>query len=439
MAVEKYRLLATAFSLARFTTDELAQAARTNRNTAASWLRRNKSLIEPEVERTKQDHAGRRPVVWCLRPGSAPAIRATLDQLYPHVMRETNGNLRDTGDLQSLEKAEIHIERWRSAERRARQNPHAEDLESVARREKTSAQNWIRHTWQRFAELDCAEIKIADEHLKNLAELEREIGGGDLPHTKALPDFAKWLLLRLQTMSQQGATGDFAIKVMEIRATLRPNVNHAMLTAAVLAAPIWWQEGLAAETTLDESSIGLCDRFARRHRAEEMTAAIALVLTEIGESSLPEPEQRQALVLGLVRHTEERDNSFRKETVHQFLAYLRYMKGWGDELALPVVRGLVLGASSKLEALAADLEPALSRSLQTQWSAVCWTRSWKAGPTRSDTREFGKRFLDDYPKRRNIVQRLEEIANRKSIGSPALLEDLLTTVQQDIRSRTDQG
>jgi len=362
-----------------------------------------------------------------------------LDQLYPDAMRAANGNLRETGDLQSLEKAEIHVERWRSAERRARQNPRAENLESIARREKTSAQNWIRHTWQRFAELDCAEVNIADEHLKNLAKLEREIGGGNLPHTKPLPDFAKWLLLRLQTMSQQGATGDFAIRVMETRAVLRSEVNHAVLTAAVLAAPIWWQEGLAAETTLDESSIGLCERFARRHRAEEMTAAIAFVLSEIGELSLPEAEQRQALVLGLVRHTEERDYSFRKETVHQFLSYLRYTKCWGDELALPVVRGLVLGASSELEALATDLGPALSRSLQTQWSAVYWTRSWKPGPTRSDTREFGKRFLDESPKRRNIVHSLEEIVNHKSIGSPELLEDWLTTVQQETRSRTDQG
>jgi hypothetical protein len=412
VAAEKYRLLSTAFSLARFSVAELAQAAKVNQNTAASWVKRNKQFLQRAGHVVRRNGAGRPAIIWLLRPGSAPAIRTALNELYSGAMRDAEGNIRETGDARNIENAEQYLERWRVAEKAG--SPGS------AERAKVTAQISIRNAWRRFAELDAAGVTIPDGQLTHLAQLEHQIGAGNLPHTQPLPEFVRWLSQRLDDMSQQGATDEFAVEVTTTRARLRSEASLSVLTAAALAAPIWLEEGLLIDASRPASAHRY-SIFLRRGNPDRMVSATALVLNELRNTSCPEPEQRQALVLGLVRHAERLDNAFQEKSIHHFLAYLRFMSCWGNELAPPLVRGLIRGAGSNSNYLVSVLQPALEAALRERWSGVSWKQEyWEPGETRLRTFEFGQRVLENYPLKQGLVHTLENLAIRERDGT---LED----------------
>src|SRR5215510_12022767 len=201
MAGAEFRLLGRALALGRFTGADLARAAAVKPNSVASWIRRNPKYFEPDGT-TSPEGPGRPQSIYRLRDGALADIRARLDQLFPNAARLAGHDLSASGYTYNADRARNYVEAWRKA-RQSGNEAQQEQAEATAR-------SWIRIAWEDFSELHAAGSVIPFEHLQNLAELEREIGTGELPSSGPLAPLAKWLVERLDDMSQRGVTQQFA-------------------------------------------------------------------------------------------------------------------------------------------------------------------------------------------------------------------------------------
>src|SRR5579859_1205550 len=392
MAAQEYMLLSKAFTLVRFTAAELASAAGANSNTVGSWLRRHQDYLEPAGTARVRSAAGRPQRVWRLRPEAAIKIRAELDRLYPDVLREADGDLRASGHLERLDRAEQHVAAWREAARR-------NDL--AAHEALVTARSWVRITWEKFAELDRLNVAVPERELGNLAMLEREIGGGDLPIEKPLPLLIRWFFERTNQMAELGARDGFAARVMRCRANLRSPATAATLTAAALGAAVWWDEGLGTGLTGQAVLLGRCRRYIDLVPPNQLPIELTSAL-DPGEFRR-HPEQRQAVVTGLVSTPD-----LVSEPIFHWLSYLPLALQWTPELAPPVMQGL-LRAGTRLDAALRTLTASLTAAIDMRWDDVSWTDNWGPGSRRSHVISHARRVLQYNQRREGLSPKITAI------------------------------
>jgi hypothetical protein len=297
-------------------------------------------------------------------------MRAAIGQLYPAVAQAG-------GYLENLQRARHLLPYFQSAT--------AAKNEAGAHQAEVAIRSWIRIAWEEYADLHASGFEIPQRHFEDLISVEHEIGAGALPDDRVepVPLFAKWTLLRLDKMSQLGASDRFAAKVLWLRAESWSKADSLM--AAAMGAPIWWQEGLERETGLELRGL---------NRIAEIvgfgsTTKYSEIIPVLGRAELRRhPEQRQAIALGVVKHA-----WVTKETVlFEWVSALWQNPCFGDELAIPVAQNMAAANNKELSAAVEPLTQALHNAVEQQLAAS-WTTDWKPGQIRTDAINNAKQIL----------------------------------------------
>ena len=348
MAGSEFRLLGKALALGHFTAPELARAAAINVNTVSSWIRRNPQFVVQDGAKPSSFGPGRPQSVYRLRDDAVPQVRARLDQLFPEAGQYAERDLRANGYLYDVDRAEKCIATWRKACQSGRETERGQA--------EVEARSWIRIAWEDFAELNAAGVQIKWEHLKRLAELEREIGGGEQPASGPLAPLAKWLVQRLDAMSQRGITEEFAACTLRVRAQVRSKTSAAALTAAALAAPVWWDEGLSNDVAVGASAVDRCAVVVNLVSSDCIHEELMLMLNRDGPYE--HPEQSQAVLLGLAKRSHAND-----KPIHHWLSFLLTSSDWQIALAPAILYGLGQAGHVNLRAVLNQIELFSARCL----------------------------------------------------------------------------
>jgi hypothetical protein len=383
MAEEEFRILAGALALGRFTATELVHTTGVKRNTVGSWLRRNVNYIQKEKSEAAErlPGPGRPPVVWRIRDGAAPKIRAVLDSLYPEFVRVSSADLRDGGKcLRSLDLAEAQVNAWRAT------NSYRDF--SVEQPELIAARSYIKIAWEDFAELHAAGLEVSEKHLLHLAQMECEVGIGNLPASRSLPSLAIWLARRLKLMSDRGVPFQFAARTIRARAQVRSSTDRVALTAAALAAPVWSDEGLADDGEVEVAALNRCVTVADIVPHSQLLREIDLALDQRPTYCFcVNPEESQAILLGLVT----RPGACRLPEVRDWLSHLPLSNDWRPELAPAVLRGLVNAPGINLHPLLKILTDPLRAVLNTSQ-----TSQWRLGAIRKAAFDYSRRLMESH-------------------------------------------
>jgi hypothetical protein len=354
MAAEDIRLLRSAVLLQRFSLQELADHAGTNRNTASSWLKRHReALTTDRVQPAVSAERGRPRKIWHLQPDGAAAFRQQLQNL---TIPETVEN--------QIAKEPLHIDRIEQLLDRVREARRTGDVEAE-HVEQSAARLRVRLAWEAYAEMEAARFSVSRRRLYRLAELERDLELGTLWQQDSLPAVATWIARRLTDMTRRGNPQDFSARVLRLRTEVRELSQRVRLTAATCAALVWADESIAeaAEAGAPDLTVCACvvDQVPLSDRTDEVSRAIDPA------SSLTyntDPEQRQAILLGLAgnqRHQPATQNPY----VANWLLTLPYRTVWADELAPAVTYGAIdapqIEARKVFELIGSSLRNVLSR------------------------------------------------------------------------------
>jgi hypothetical protein len=380
MAKADFRLLSKALALGRFTKRELARAAVVKPNTVGSWLARNSLLIEGDGE-IPAPSRGRPELIYRIKESAVPEVRERMGQLFPESAQLAAHDLRASGYLYNIDRAQEHVEAWHKLRQ-------ATSDETKTRQAWLAARSWIRMSWEDFADLYSAGVTVPFPHLQQLADLERQVGVGDMPPTGPLAPLAKWLVTRLDEMSRRGVTEGFAATVLRARAMARSRTKAAALTAVALAAPIWWDEGLSEIDAIDPSAVNRCESIANLLLPDQIPVELTMVLDLQGPYQ--HPEQSQAIVLGIARRSNPTSS-----WIH-WLGFLLSSTNWQTELAPAVLYGLGRAGHVNIHAVRGGLDDSLQKALNTTWTDVPWTPSWHAGKIRTAALSYCRRLLEEY-------------------------------------------
>lgn len=374
MAQEDLRLLSAALALGRFTPSDLARVAKVKRNTVGSWLHRNQKYVQLDAELKAASGPGRPQKRFRLRDGAAVEMRRVLDGLYRAPPEHIEEGRSEVVRPHIFDRIELELANWRAAQR-------AGDADSMAEN-RVSARALIRIAWENLAAFHSAGGQVDHAHLKQLAELECESGLGALPEGDLLRPVASWLAQNVERMTARAVPVEFAGRVLRARAEARRVTDQIKVTAAALAAPVWSDEGLAANDVTEESlrlSAIVADIVPIEHRLSELSRAIDKTAMY---GFCVDGQEAQAVVIGLAT----RPGADRSIAVRGWLASLHLTNDWLPELAPAVLRGLAEAPGIRLSALLDDLAQPLHETLAD-------FRSRPAGRLRRQTLEFCERIL----------------------------------------------
>jgi hypothetical protein len=403
MAGTEFRLLGKALALGRFTAPELARAASAKPNSVASWLRRNPGYVEQDGTVSASGGRGRPQTIYRIKEEALSNIRARLDQLFPQAAELAGRDLRASGYLYNVDRAHEYVEAWRKA------CQHGSDAQ--AKEAEVAARSWIRIAWEDFADLHAGGLMAPFEHLASLAELEREVGAGDVPTSGPLAPLAKWLVKRLDEMSQRGVKEEFAASTLRARALARSRKKAAALTAAALAAEVWWDEGLSDDAALDARAVDRCASVANLLPADKIPQELTIVLDRQGPYQ--HPEQSQAIVLGIAKRSTAGNAS-----VHHWLSFLLTSSDWQNELAPAVLYGLGRAGHVNIRSVLNRLHDSIRDTLNPRWTDVPWAPAWHPGRVRTEALRYCRTVLDNYDTADQAAQKLEtQFAGAQSLDS----------------------
>src|SRR5262245_6216309 len=399
MAGAEFRLLGKALALGRFTQPELARAASVKPNSVASWIRRNSWCVEQEGSVQASPGPGRPQIIYRIKEHGLPEIRARLDKLFPDTAQLAGRDLRASGYLYNVDRAGQHVEAWRKARQHG--------TEADALQAEAAARSWIRIAWEDFADLHAAGLMPPFQHLADLAELEREVGAGDVPATGPLALLAKWLVTRLYDMSRRGVTDVFAASTLRARALARSQKKAAALTAAAVAVSVWWDEGLSEGVSVDASAVDRCASVANLLPPDQIPQELGVMLHLQG--LYQHPEQSQAVVLGMAKHSTAGNKS-----VRDWLSFLLMSSDWQYHLAPAVLYGLSRAGRVNLPSVLSRLDSnSVRQVLDPQWKDVPWVSAWHAGTVRREALRYCRVLLDTYGASDRAARELE---SKKSDG-----------------------
>jgi hypothetical protein len=410
MAGQEFRLLGKALALGRFTALELARAASVKPNSVASWLQRNPEYVKHDGTLSSSSGPGRPQNIYRIKEEAVPGIRARLDQLFPDAAQIAVRDLRTSGYLYNVDRAHEHVEAWRKACR------HGDDAQ--ANQAKVAARSWIRMSWEDFAELHAAGRMPPFELLKRLAELEHQIGVGDLPASGPLAPLAKWLVKRLDEMSQRGVTEDFAASALRARALARSQNKAAALTAAALAVEVWWDEGLSDDATVDASAVNRCASVANLLPPDKIPEELTIVLDRQGPYQ--HPEQSQAVVLGMAKRS-----TAGNKLAHHWLSFLMTCWDWEPALAPAILYGLGRAGNVNIHSVLNRLAASVRVALDPHWTDVPWAPSWHPGKVRTEALRYCKTVLDNYCTADQAARELESQFNSMKAPNSGTVAALL--------------
>jgi len=382
MAGAEFRILGKVLALGRFTQPELARVASAKPNSVASWIRRNPGLVEPDGTVSGALRPGRPQIIYRIKEEALPKIRARLDELFPEAAQVAGRDLRASGYLYNVDRANQHVEAWRKARQGGK--------EADATQAEAAARSWIRIAWEDFADLHAAGLMPPFQHLVHLAQLELEVGAGDIPSTGPLAPLAKWLVTRLEEMWQRGVTDTFAASTLRARALARSEKKAAALTAAAVAAPVWWDEGLSDDASVDARAVDRCASVANLLPADKIPEEVTIVLDR--QSPYQHPEQSQAVVLGIANRSTATNNS-----VRDWLSFLLTSSEWQNDLAPAVLYGLGRAGRVNMHTVLSLFDSDSVRGvLHPNWTDIPWAHAWHAGKMRTEALDYCHTVLDTY-------------------------------------------
>ena len=405
MAGAEFRLLGKALALGRFTAPELARAASVKPNSVASWLRRNPGYVAQDGTVSASGGPGRPQTIYRIKEEALSDVRARLDQLFPQAVQLAGRDLRASGYLYNVDRAHEYVEAWR----KARQN----GSDAQANEAEVAARSWIRIAWEDFADLHAAGLMPPFEHLASLAEVERELGVGNVPVPASGPlaPLAKWLVKRLDEMSQRGVTEEFAASTLRVRALARSQKNAAALTAAALAAAVWWDEGLSDDAAVDARAVDRCASVANLLPVGKIPEELTIVLDR--QSPYQHPEQSQAVVLGIAMRSTAGNAS-----VHHWLSFLLTSSDWQNDLAPAVLYGLARAGHVNIRSVLNRLHDSIRDTLNPHWTDLPWAPAWHPGKVRTEALRYCRAVLDNYDIADQAARKLEsQFAEARSLDS----------------------
>lgn len=373
MAAADIRLLRSAVLLQRFSLQELCSHAETNRNTASSWLKRNRTVLQALTQSGGPAERGRPRKIWSLRPEGIANLR---QQLHALTLPDDLVN-RAPAEAVHIDRVEELLGRWRAAKRIG-------DKET-ARTEHASARLRVRLAWEAFAEMEAARYEIPRRRLHTLAELERDLGLAALWDDTALPNVATWIAQRLLTMTERGTPIVFSARVLRLRTEVREIAQRARLTAAAFAAQVWADEELEPQSHLAPADLIACSAVLEDVSLQTRTEELLLAINPSSRMTYgTDAEQRQAILLGLA--SDQRHRPLRQ--VADWLIALRSTTVWSHELAPAVAYGAIgapyVDARKVFEALGDSLRTLLDKPILARGHA---------GKLRSDAHVHSRDFV----------------------------------------------
>lgn len=341
MAEPELRLVAAAAALEQFTVAELSDAADSNLHTTKSWLRRMAHLLVAEAK--TPTGRGRPRHVLTLRPEGMRALRERLAELQLHLAQQAPA--LDRGTL--IDDVNQQFDLWKAT------NAY---LPTAAEGLHAGLQASLHSTWRTMARLDTLGERVSNTVIWTMAEIEAEAGivmpALDIGWTAR----ARWMAQRLARIIAQDATHLFAERVSVARIETRPSADKA--TCAVLAAPVWSDEGYA-DSEVDETDWRRCLRIAELIPLERRLQRAELVLIEIDGLGSQYDGDAQAIVRGLTAC----DKMGSMARYRDWLGAAKGRPGWRDALAPMIVHGLSECDATRLSVMAAPFRPVLETGM----------------------------------------------------------------------------
>jgi len=320
MAEPEMRLLAAAISLETFTVPELSAAARSNPSTAKSWLRKYDHLFSKEE--TISVGRGRPRKILELLPEGRLLLERRLHEMQGHLV--VASPQVDNGAL--LRGVTRQFELWKKAHSRGL--PEADTLLAGLRVA-------VRDAWQLLTRLDAVGESVSRTVIDALAIIETEAGIVIPDPDFSMPQLARWLVARATRVVLQDGTEYFSERVTHRRLEARLHPERA--TAALLAAAVWSDEGMA-DSLLSEADWQRSLQIAELVPIDVRLERATVVLGDIDDPFCEDNGQAQAVVRGLTAC----ELHGRTDKLRDWLGAAKGRNGWRDALAPVVVHGLTL-------------------------------------------------------------------------------------------------
>lgn len=339
MPQPELRLLAAAVALEEFSIAELAVAAKCNAHTARSWVTRVRHLLHAHP--TPKEGRGRPNMLFNLTQIGKQEMGSRLSELQ----RDIAGLAASRPRREMLYEVTSQFEIWNTIRETGDDNGALQTLKIL-----------LRGSWQRLARLEALGESVADDALRQLAEMEAEAGIVMPDVDLSLPELAKWTVARLQRICDQDASQAFAARSTWLRLETRPFADKA--TAAVLAAAVWADEGWATADIPEQTwHMGL--RIAELIPLESRLQRVHTVLGEADIGYCKNDGEAQAVVRGLTACKGAPGQGMLRD----WLSAARARRGWRDALAPMVVHGLLQADGVRLIEAIAPFRPALENGL----------------------------------------------------------------------------
>jgi hypothetical protein len=353
MAAEDVRLFRGALLLRRFTLRELQEHAGVKANTAGSWLKRNRGVLqEMELDR-RNEGPGRPKKTWLLSADGEGKFREALDAFQltnpqPEPAPSPGLHLSRLNDL---------LERWRRL-RRGREDSTGEIVRSAARLR-------LRVAWEGLAEMDLAGYSIAFDDLRALAHIEAAFDFGTPWADSNLETIAGWIVNRIWMKARVGVAPHFAARVLRARAEASGHPMASRLTAAAMAAQVWADEDFARAHNVPISAIRACihvlDDIPLNLQLEQVLQAVDAAR---GLGVAVTAFERQTVVLGVAHLYRLQHKASQNSEIADWLLALPRKTIWSDELAPAVVYGSLDAGHVKVPQVLASLGDSLSNALR---------------------------------------------------------------------------
>jgi hypothetical protein len=372
VAAADARMLRTALLLRRFTLRELVMHAAVPRDTAHSWVKRN--LKRDHIGEWGDDASkrrGRPAKIWIVSDQGAVALRQRLDSFNSAPDQPppaTDGHFRRLREL-SLE--------WAAATQ-SRDQSYQTEVAAAARVR-------MRAAWQSYAEMHELGYAVPSEALEELAQFERTLCIGEWWIETDLRAIASWLAGRFRIMGANGVELNFAARVLCARAQARGRETLAQLTTAALGLQIWFDEFPDQLLTAEDVKACLSIREVVPIRLQ-LDHAFSLLTPARSRILQVQPEQRQAIVLGLATAYPV------DEEVTTWLLSLEDRDCWSDELAPAVAYGTADRPHVHLRSLVKSFRSSLQRAVESE----TLPSGMYAGRIRRQAQQFARKVLLPY-------------------------------------------
>lgn len=314
MTREELKLAGAVLVLRGFTAVELSRFSGVNPHTTRSWLSRNEGLFQKDRQRSSG--RGRPPETINLLPEALPILRGRMDEIRRTV---SGGEGGDRLKKRTFDKIEAQFDSWRAS---------SSSGDPASEMHHGSLRMLIRLAWEDFA--TTSELGRAPEQrdLKTLAEIERDIGIGELPNVAGIKELAVWLANRIKQMRGRSVSVEFAGKTLRTRVEVRSRADRAKLTGASLGAPIWSDENVASHAAASPEDLMCCDVVAKQTPVDVRIAELADVLDGSGLGLCTSHFDAQALARGLTYI----EAKFEADIINGWLARLQFSRLWTETL-----------------------------------------------------------------------------------------------------------